>query len=456
MATSPVVRVLSRGERDSEIESSAEDAPPPQDWAMDAVPRDSSASSVSRLFDKFDRQSSLNARTWSKMSVPVAIVLGISVFWVSTTELASLAQARVPHTSFFMLWFSTSFLGLFLLHPEVREEQRSNHYFLVRDSPVTLTVAVPYFLVLYLASNLTYVRALIFLPPASVTAVFSTVPAFVYVMSLRILKHPSDWVKALSVVVAILGVALTTLNTQLHSDDDGGNGHVTESDKLLGCILVTLSSMLAALYKVSFKAAFGNANPNQVARFLGLLGFYTFVLTWPAVLLLIIYSDQTMPGADTLAWVYQIAHALAALSCNFLINFGVARTYPLFISIGTVLGIPMSMAVDCVLRGSATRRALVQPLSLVGAGCILVAFCIMLWRDRQLGAPKTEVMLTESADYVRVDGHESSTVDGRLVTSDGNLRDDTSEFFDPHKDPNFKPDIGTFRPPSRTIWSGNV
>ena len=38
--------------------------------------------------------------------------------------------------------------------------------------------------------------------------------------------------------------------------------------------------------------------------------------------------------------------ALGGLLFNALINFGIAYTFPLFISIGTVLGIPVSIVVD--------------------------------------------------------------------------------------------------------------
>ena len=43
---------------------------------------------------------------------------------------------------------------------------------------------------------------------------------------------------------------------------------------------------------------------------------------------------------------------MLGLLFNFAINFGIAYTFPLFISLGTILGIPLNALVDAVFRHS--------------------------------------------------------------------------------------------------------
>ena len=74
------------------------------------------------------------------------------------------------------------------------------------------------------------------------------------------------------------------------------------------------------------------------------------------------------------------------LGCR--INFGIAFTSPLFISLGTILGIPLNMLVDAVLRGH-------TPLFLTVLGCAIIAasFGLLL-----LPPPKDAPLLGGSGD----------------------------------------------------------
>ena len=81
--------------------------------------------------------------------------------------------------------------------------------------------------------------------------------------------------------------------------------------------------------------------------FLSLLGFFTAVTMWPIVLILHFLQVELL---QDIPWSYVIGQALLGVCFNFCINFGIAYTYPLFISLGTVLGVPLNAVVDAVFR----------------------------------------------------------------------------------------------------------
>ena len=49
-------------------------------------------------------------------------------------------------------------------------------------------------------------------------------------------------------------------------------------------------------------------------------------------------------------WKYLCASSALSVVFNFSINFGIAYTFPLFISLGTILGIPLNALFDSFIR----------------------------------------------------------------------------------------------------------
>lgn len=64
--------------------------------------------------------------------------------------------------------------------------------------------------------------------------------------------------------------------------------------------------------------------------------------------------------------------ALGGFLFNGLINFGITYTYPLFISIGTVLGIPVSIIVDKFINNDK-----ITAFQIVGSLCVIVGFILL-------------------------------------------------------------------------------
>ena len=100
------------------------------------------------------------------------------------------------------------------------------------------------------------------------------------------------------------------------------------------------------------------------------------VFLWPIVLILH-YTDYEHMSWDTLPWNFLAGTGGMGLVFNFLINFGVALTYPLFISLGTVLGIPINAGADALFREQGFGR-----FKIIASVMIVIGFVLLLLPER--------------------------------------------------------------------------
>lgn len=91
----------------------------------------------------------------------------------------------------------------------------------------------------------------------------------------------------------------------------------------------------------------GDASLYQMSLFLSSLGLFNILCFWPIVLALHLLKVEEVANVP---WGYINASSALSVVFNFSINFGIAYTFPLFISIGTILGIPLNAVVDFVVR----------------------------------------------------------------------------------------------------------
>ena len=222
-----------------------------------------------------------------------------------------------------------------------------------------LRFALP-FTLLWVAANYLYVKALGLITATDVTAVFSATPAVVYVLSLLLLKERVSLLRSLSVALAIGGVVLIALAQRVEGINVGG-------------VVLTLgASLAAASYKVFFKVTLGDARLHTVASLLVLLSSLNIALLWPIWLALKLTSQEPFAWG-TVPWADLCGSAALGLLFNFLVNVGVAYTTPLFVSLGTVVGIPLNAAADAVFRGVA-----ISPMQIAGCCLVTLSFILML------------------------------------------------------------------------------
>ena len=106
-------------------------------------------------------------------------------------------------------------------------------------------------------------------------------------------------------------------------------------------------SVLPLYHKVLLKRRVGDASLYQMSLFLSMIGFFTTVTLWPIILILHFLHIEVLTD---IPWGYICASSALGVIFNFSINFGIAYTFPLFISLGTILGIPLNAIVDVIVR----------------------------------------------------------------------------------------------------------
>lgn len=122
----------------------------------------------------------------------------------------------------------------------------------------------------------------------------------------------------------------------------------------------------------------GKANGAQVALFISILGIVNSILFWPVIFLLDHYEYEQLEWTH-LPWYSLAGTALLGLVFNYLVTFGIAYTFPLFISIGTLLGVPLNAAVDAIFRGSEFGR-----LKVIALFMIIIGFIMLLVSDKKI------------------------------------------------------------------------
>ncbi len=71
-------------------------------------------------------------------------------------------------------------------------------------------------------------------------------------------------------------------------------------------------------------------------------------------------------------WTYIIASSLAGVLFNFAINFGIAYTFPLFISLGTIMGVPINAIFDAFIRHVDLVNWKITAMDLIIGGFLLI------------------------------------------------------------------------------------
>ena len=110
----------------------------------------------------------------------------------------------------------------------------------------------------------------------------------------------------------------------------------------------------------------------QVSLFLSCLGLLSTLLLWPIIVIFHFTRYEEITWGN-IPWKYLCGNAFLGIIFNFLINFGIAFTYPLFISLGTVIGIPINALTDVLFRGAAFGS-----YKIVAAFYIVIGFLFML------------------------------------------------------------------------------
>jgi len=318
-----------------------------------------------------------------KIFIGIIIVIFISISWTCATQFGKSTYSVHFKAPYFTTWFTTCFMvaiyPIFMIPLMCKKTPWRLRTFLQESAIIlgprglclqSLTcflfrVILP-FCFTWLLTNYLYFRSLEKLLPGTVTAVFSSSSCFVYILSLLFLKDAFYFVRLFSVLLSIGGIVL------IGYDEGFGNSNT------IGIIFVVLAALGSAVYQVMFKRIIGNATGNQVAFFLTLLGIVNIVIFWPVLFILDFYNYETLDW-NMLPWKFLIGTGVMGAIFNYLVNFGISITYPLFISVGVLLGVPLSSIVDAIVRNSSFDW-----IKIIAVAMVLFAFILMLIPNEKL------------------------------------------------------------------------
>ncbi|KAI6205466.1 hypothetical protein M3Y94_00794900 [Aphelenchoides besseyi] len=307
--------------------------------------------------------------------IRIAVVLGVAITWACATQFTKSAL-NIDSKRFFapysLVWFNTSFMSIcypiFIFYAiliEKRKLSEVNEHSALIFSANGLSVQsflkkVTPFLVLWILANYSFGQSLGRISASAAASIMSSNAAMVCILSSLLIKEKFTVEKVLSVLFAIGGVIVISMDREFAGD-------------LIGILLVTFSAATAAFYKYN-----GNATLGQVSMFMTGLGLMDlFVNVIPSAILVLTKVDHI--EFDAVPWLPLAGSATLGLLYNFKVNFGIALLSPLIISIGMLCGIPLSAAIDIIFRQMDITVTFV-----VGAVLIIVSFVLSTIPVRQL------------------------------------------------------------------------
>ncbi len=208
------------------------------------------------------------------------------------------------------------------------------------------------------------------------TAIYNAACVFVFLFSVVLLKESISLLKIAAVLFCVGGIVMLCIDGLEHSSGD-------EKNSIWGYVLVIASTMFYSLYEVLLKRWGAHKEKKKTSAivreddteelkeettkdvlhrnlkvmehsflFTGLLGFFTLLLTWPGIFVVDLFGFEKfeLPEGKALQGIL-ITMALDPLFNLFLL-LGITIASPLFISVGTLLTIPVSVATDYIIHGT--------------------------------------------------------------------------------------------------------
>ncbi|XP_077469858.1 solute carrier family 35 member F3 isoform X5 [Stigmatopora argus] len=304
----------------------------------------------------------------------VAMVMCVCSSWAGSTQLAKLTFKHFD-APFTLTWFATTwnclFFPLYYVGHLCKSAERQTARQRLREccrffgddglTPKVFFTKVAPFGLLWILTNYLYLQALRKINTTDVSALFCCNKAFVFLLSWIVLRDRFMGVRIVAAILAIAGIVMMTYADGFHSHS------------VIGITLVVTSASMSALYKVLFKMVLGSAKFGEAALFLSIVGGANFVFL--SILPVVLYFTQVeyIESPDDTPWGYLCGVAALLFAFNILVNFGIAITYPTFISLGIVLSVPVNAMVDfytCEINFNTVR--------LIAVSIICLGFLMLL------------------------------------------------------------------------------
>jgi len=283
------------------------------------------------------------------------------------------------------------------------------------------------------AVGYTFYLSLPLISAAANVAIYNSAGAFVYIFCLIFRMERFNWIKILALIFSIGGVCLvqflsvprdatpcdqTTTTTMVAGSTSMVTATTMSSTAIIaeapavappglppatwGYIFVTVSTILYALYEVLYKRLL---SPDKIAATLsktpehtgiptkvrtqsawiqvklamlaiGWFGLVQLLLLWPGFFIVNALDIETFELPRGRALASLLVTAVMDTFFNVLLLSGIALTSPLFITVGCLLTIPVSIFTDYMLH-----KALLSGGALGGVACIAVGFLVLSYAE---------------------------------------------------------------------------
>ncbi|KAI5614367.1 solute carrier family 35 member F4-like isoform X1, partial [Silurus asotus] len=312
------------------------------------------------------------------LRVVVGLVLGVVMattwVWAAHSAKDMLTHFDAP---FFIFWFCSIwnllmfplyYIGHFLsyTHGDTPTAHFRRCVRFLGDGEVTVRMMLRFsapFSLLWCVSGFLYLRALSTISVTDCSSVMCCNSAFTFLLSWICLKERFLGVRVVAVILSITGIVMLAYSDGFYSDS------------ITGVALGVGSASCSALYNVLYRKRVGTLDPASASVVLCCVGLCALVLhSWVCVLLYVTHVEF-WPPSQPMPWNTLCTTASLLLVFNVLVNMGGVCTYPELISLGILLTVPASAAVDVwLLEAPPLSDMRLMAFVLISAAFVLLLF----------------------------------------------------------------------------------
>lgn len=243
---------------------------------------------------------------------------------------------------------------------------------------------------LYVAANVSYVKALQGLAPALVSAIFCAAPGFVLLLSWPVLGRRIQRVEVASVVLGLGGIVLITQPWDHDPPSTSSSSDSRSNGRGLNALYATVAPAASAVYKVFFAKFYSEVTWAYVGSRLGAISMVNIVVGTLMLTAYLSMNGEPDPVASaSIPWKWVVPANAASIAFNFLVNFGVTITFPLFVSVASLASTAANLVLDATLMSDESDGGGgVGTLSIVGLLMVMSSLAVLLisvWRQRKRG-----------------------------------------------------------------------
>ncbi|KAM9992566.1 hypothetical protein ACTFIY_009989 [Dictyostelium cf. discoideum] len=221
--------------------------------------------------------------------------------------------------------------------------------------------------ILFVGLNWIWMLAISMTEVSISTALYQSASVFCFFLSIIILKEKVKILKTISVIIfmgGIVGIAITTVGTS-----KGEYPHAIKGE-----ILMIISAAMWGLYEVLTSKFIGDANRTIVHTYMGLIAFVNLILGIPVIVILNITNFEPFSIPSVSVFGMLLLNALVGFSVNYLINWGLSVTSPLFVRSGELMVIVATLLFDIIIKHMKLPLLALPGYSLIVIGFILSVY----------------------------------------------------------------------------------